>query len=228
MDKKGIALISGILFLAITIAAVVIIYQAGVPVIKRIQAASVVDKTKEAFSQMDSIIQDVASGGKGSQRSVYLTLDFGKLKADSSRDEITWELNTDAPVISPRSIQRIGNIVFGANLGASGTDDGSSYVLENEHLRVKIRKLSPGSPYSTDQLLQEVFSKDLNSAMNATLNITVAGGSASGTGFTTLETPGNNIPYATVYAFMDSGVDYHVNFTLESGADFITIEGGQP
>ncbi|MBI4175710.1 MAG: hypothetical protein HY518_00760 [Candidatus Aenigmarchaeota archaeon] len=229
--EKGIALISGILFLAITITAVVIIYQAGVPVIKKIQAASVVDRTKAAFAQLDSIVQDVASGGKGSQRSIFLSLDFGKLKVDSARDEITWELNTDAPVVTPRSQQKIGNLVFGANLDVSGyneSDGGTEvYVLENARLKVSIRKLDPMTAYSTSQLLFKVHNKDINRDMDAVLDISVDGGSSSGDGFTTLETPGDNLPYATVSAFMDSSsADYYINFTLESGADFLTVEGG--
>ena len=37
---------------------------------------------------------------------------------------------------------------------------------------------------------------------------------------------GYNLPYATVSAFMNSSyLDYYINFTLQSGADFVEIEG---
>jgi len=41
-----------------------------------------------------------------------------------------------------------------------------------------------------------------------------------------MEQTGEDLPYATVSAYMDSNyANYFVNFTLESGADFLTIEG---
>jgi hypothetical protein len=41
-----------------------------------------------------------------------------------------------------------------------------------------------------------------------------------------LEQTGTDLPYATVSAYMNSAyANYFLNFTLESGADFITIEG---
>ena len=63
--------------------------------------------------------------------------------------------------------------------------------------------------------------------MDATLEISVDDSSATGSGYTQLERYGNALPYGMVIAYMDSpGYDYFVNFTLESGADFITISGG--
>ena len=62
--------------------------------------------------------------------------------------------------------------------------------------------------------------------MDATLEITIDDGSGTGNGYTMLEKTGNALPYGMVSAYMDSTQDYFINFTLGSGADFLTIEGG--
>jgi MFS superfamily sulfate permease-like transporter len=69
---KAIALISAVIFIGLTLAAATIIYNAGMPVVTRMQNAASVEKMKGVFSETDMIVEDVASEGNGSKRTVSL------------------------------------------------------------------------------------------------------------------------------------------------------------
>jgi hypothetical protein len=81
---KAIALISAIIFIGLTLAVVVIVYNAGMPVVLRMQHAATVERMKGVFSEMDNIIEDVASEGNGSKRTVSLRFDVGRLTVNGS------------------------------------------------------------------------------------------------------------------------------------------------
>lgn len=237
--KRGITILSGIIFIALTISATVIVYEAGMPVVKRMQAAAILEKMKDTFTELDRIVRQVASEGLGSKRTVYLSIDTGKLTVNGTEDTIIWEFDTDAFILSPRTSQRFGNIEIGSNMKTRAyqgnytltTPEIPCYIMENEHLKVYIRRIgsisSPAS-YSTNQLAVAIYQKDRGVWLNNTgfLEILLddADSSKSGTGYTVLERTGNHLPYATVTARMNSTyAPYWINFTLESGTDFLEI-----
>jgi len=237
---KGISILSGVIFLAITITAVFLIYQSGVPVIRKMQAASAVDRMKDVFVELDDIIKQTASEGRGSKRTFQLRVDPGRVIVNKTEDAIYWELETDADVVSPRASQRLGNMVIGANMETRvyeenytySAPDTECYVMENEHLKVFIKKIgSSGSyeGYDTSDLLVAVYNKNMKKWLNDSglldISVDFNESSKTGTGYTNPSESGYNLPYGKVFAFMDSVyIDYYVNFTLESGADFIEIE----
>jgi hypothetical protein len=242
MDMGGLSIISGVIFIAITISTIAIVYEAGMPVIKKMQASASVEKMKDVFSDLDKVIRDVASEGTGSKRTVYLKIDPGKIVVNDTEDAVYWELDTDAKVIEPRTRQVFGNIVIGANMETSAYQENYSitspqipaYKMENEHLIVYIRKVGSGSTYedfATNNLLLGIYNKDLGAWFNNTnmFDVTVdsQAGSRTANGTTTLMYSGYNLPYATVSALVNSTyMRYSVNFTLESGEDFIRIDAG--
>jgi hypothetical protein len=234
--KKGMSLISGVLFLAITVSAVFIVYEIGVPIINKMQAATFINDMKSTFTELDSEIQDIASEGRGSKRVYYLKIDAGQFMVNSSKDWIEWEYETDASIISPRTAQWIGNVVMGSNLNTKAyvsTHEGESvYVLENEHLKVYINKTGTAaslSQISTNHIVTGIWQKDIGMLIGLeTLNVTLDNNETSeiGSGYTGVQRLGENLPYATAYAYIDSQYeDYFINITLESGADYIIIEG---
>ena len=235
---KAIALISAVIFIGLTLAVAVIVYNAGMPVVLRMQHAAAVEKMKSVFSETDKIIQDVASEGNGSKRTVSLRFDIGKLTVNGSSDRLYWDFDSETVMVSPRTSTSFGNVVFGSELETSAYEGDylgtEAYVLENEHIRAYFRKIgSPSGPqaYSTSQLLLGIYQKDLSQWMPLeSLDISLDGqeSSKSGTGYTILEQAGTDLPYASVSAYMSSSyANYFLNFTLESGTDFLIIEGGE-
>jgi len=230
---RAVTMISAIVFIAITISAMALIYQTGMPIIQRMQSSAALDRMTSAFTDLDGAIQRVASEGNGSRRVFDLDTGEGRLSLDPDNDEISWQFDAENSVLRPRTARYLGNVVSGSNLEASLYEGvhgpGQAYIMENDHLRVYLRKLQPEQAYSTGELLLDVYQKDLSEWLPLDwLNISLDGqaSSMSGTGHTEAERIGINLPRARVTALMDSSyANYSVSFTLESGADFITIEG---
>jgi hypothetical protein len=230
---RAVTLISAIVFIAITISAMALIYQTGLPIIQRMQSSASLDRMTSAFADLDEAVQRVASEGNGSRRVFDLDTGAGRLSLDTENDEISWQLDAENSVLRPRTARYLGNVVSGSNLesslyeGVHGTYQ--AYILENDHIRAYIRKIQPEQAYYTGDLLLDVYQKDLGEWLPLDwLNISLDGqvSSMSGTGHTEAERPGISLPRARVTAFMNSSyANYTVSFTLESGADFITIEG---
>ena len=235
---KGIALISAVIFIGLTLAVAVVVYNAGMPVVQRMQHAAAVERMKGAFSEMDRIIEDVASEGNGSKRTADLRFDIGRLAVNGSSDKAYWDFESESMIASPRTSTGFGNVIFGSKLETiayeSDYQGTAAYVLENEHVKAYFRKI--GSPsvqasYSTSQLVLAVWQKDLNQWMplqSMGIGLDNSPASESGTGYTMLQQTGSDLPYATLSAYMESAyANYFVNFTLESGADFLIIEGSE-
>lgn len=236
---NGVTVISEVLFLAVAAAMVFIIYTMSAPVISSMQASSTFEQTKSLMLDLDRAIQDTASQGKGSRSTLYITTGAGEIVLDEDHDVIKWTLATDAQVISPRSMSRAGNLMIGANLGAMAYENESigAYVLENERLLVHIRKIgSEEAPayYNTSDLLMGIYNKDIGRWMNLSrleISIDDDPSSMNGTGYTQLPEEGYALPRGEVVAAISTSheylPDYTVTFSLESGADFLTIEGAE-
>jgi hypothetical protein len=230
--KKAISILSAVIFVGFTISMIAIVYQTGMPIIERMQSSAAVENIKSSFIELDERIQRAASEANGSKRTLSFRIEPGDLVVDDVNDLVYWVLDTEAPVYSPRTATYYGSMSFGSNLETNtyeenymGTD---SYVLENDHLKVYIKKLGSSTSmvsYETGELLVAIYQKDQDQWMNGKLEIMVDSNSLSGTGYTELRKEGKLLPYGEVVAYMDSVTNYFINFTLESGADFITIEG---
>lgn len=233
---KAVALVSAIVFLAITISAIGLIYATGMPIIERMQEAAAVEGMKNSFVELDKIIQRVASEGNGSRRMVDMEIEVGRIAVDPTQDSVLWGMETENIIVSARSAQNLGNLVFGSNLDTSVAESSyegnDAYRIENDHLIVYVKDI--GFPegqvtYSTEDLIMGIFLKP--SAEWAPLDkvsISLDGDESSmaGTGYTMPRMLGPNQPYGEIKAFMNSSyADYVITITLETGADFITIEG---
>jgi hypothetical protein len=238
---KGINLISAVIFLAFLVVAVTIIYETTAPVIEKMQCSATLNKMKSSMIELDKVIQEVAAGGRGSKRVADFSIDSGKIYASSLSDSIYWEGECNSPVISPRTSQKIGNVVFGSYLETKAYEGvcpycygGSEnvYVLENDHISACFKKLGSVdnmTTCNTSEILISVYQKDEADCMPLSrIEISLDGNESSTTGdcYTEIDTSGYNLPYGQVTLYMESGyIDYYVHFLLESGTDFISIRG---
>jgi hypothetical protein len=230
---KGATLISAIAFIAITVSAMALILNSGLPIIQRMQSSASLDRMTSTFTELDRTIVSVASEGNGSRRVFDMDTGQGRLALDTDSDSIYWQLDSENSVLRPRTARFIGNVASGSNIEASlyeGSHEGfPAFVLENSHLKAFIRKVQPAQSYSTDSLLLGVYQKDLGEWLALDyLGISVDSdpSSESGTGWTEADMLGPSLPRATVIAYISSDyANYSVSFTLESGADFLIVQG---
>lgn len=231
--KKGISLISGIIFLALTITATAIILEGAGPLLKKMQDSASFNSMKETMLELNDVIKQVASEGNGSKRVVYIKPDPGQFNISSQDDVIEWEMETNADIIDSRTLQNYGELYIGSNLGASletttiGSDD--AYLMENERLKVYIKKIGYPSnvSYSNTDIIIDIYNKDIGAWLNSSFEFRIddVAGTTSGTGYTQALTNGTRLPYVVTKAYMNStNAEYDIYFILESGADFLTIE----
>lgn len=232
MAMKGIALISWVIFLLLTIVAVVFIYQAGVPFVSRLQDATIVDQVQGTFIELNKIVEGVATGGKGSKRTITLSVDAGRILVDSASDTIQWLFETNALIVSPRTAQDIGNLRIGEHLTVSAKnmtydprgDNIPAFKLENEHLIVYVKQIGTppigNVPYSTTDIILDLYNKDLQTSLAGSIQIAIDD-DTNAFGFTELLDEGDHLPSATVSIKTPTVIF----LTLEAGADFLIIEG---
>ncbi len=234
---RGLSIITEVVFLAVIISLIFLVYSIATPMIYTMQASSAFDQSKSMMLELDELIQDVAAQGKGGRRSLYVTLGAGTASLDAATDTVRWVLETDAMLASPRSMQQIGNLIVGSNLNAMAYEGNYSgqdaYVLENENLKVFIKKIgSQESPeaYKTSDLLLGVYNKRIMKWMpleRLELSIDGSEESMNGTGYTELVMSGYGLPRAEVTARMNTSYaflsEYTITFGLESGADFLIL-----
>jgi hypothetical protein len=237
---KGISLISGVIFLALTISATVIIYSAAYPLVIQMQDQASFEKMTTTLSELDGVIRAVAAGGPGTKRTVFIDPQPGVLTINDTKETIEWEMETSALFISPRTAQRFGNLIIGSNLETSLLEGNYThtspeipcYIMENSHLKVYVRRIgSESSPVAaaTSNILIAIYNKDLNSWLNnpgfMEFSIDNSYGK-TGQIYTKPETTGYNLPYGSVKVVVDSTyIDYNLSLELPSGADFIEIRG---
>jgi hypothetical protein len=234
---KGLSLISGVLFMAFLIAATGIVYWTAVPTLQKVQCSMVMDKMKSSFVSLDEVIQKVAAEGEGSKRTISLNIDEGEIHFDGDNETIYWEYECSTPIISPRTFQTFGNVIFGANLDAKAYEGvclgQAAFILENEHLIACLKKIGSegnNTRYNISEVLLSLYQKDTGQTLPLEyLEITLDNNqtSSTGVGYTHLSKTGYHLPYGEVTAYMESdyGITYSVKLILESGEDFLTIKG---
>lgn len=211
------------LYILIAAIAVVLILDAGVPLLQEMRDKSTFAKTRDTMLSLDQHIKDVASEGEGSQRVIPLEVRDGYFRVENNM--IEWELESEARLLEPRSKLDYGNLIISSNIDVDSYDYGGYYLLENAYIRVNISAMT-NSTNTTSNLITSVFLKSSNKTIpgNFTFMIGEDESTASGVLSTSLTPQGNNTntDFASVIVSVDSTIDYELVLTLESQADFIT------
>ncbi len=228
--RKGISpLFAGVLYFAIAIAGVTIVVQTGAPALANMKDVAAIDQAKDSLSNLDKIISLVAEEGRGSSRVVPLQIKRGDFVFSADLDTIAYEIDTKADVISPGTQNQVGALIFSSGSSVNVYDNGASWILENEHLRVNLTMAGNSSSYAslnTSGLIEGIYFKDTETPFDGTVEILIDELAAAGigNGYTYAEEIGLNIARGRVIAHMNTTTAfYDVYFTLQSGSDFIDI-----
>ena len=133
-SKATSELLGGVLFLAISLTAVIIVLSVSGPKIDIMKDTIAIEQAKDTLTSLDRIIRDISEQSPGTSRIVPIEIKKGKMIIDGENDQIYYTLDTEADVISPGTKRRIGNLWYESNTNASLREEQGRYVLENEHL----------------------------------------------------------------------------------------------
>lgn len=228
---KGInPLLAAVFYTVIVLTGVSIVLTVGLPALEKARTVSSIEQARVAMSDLDALIREVASEGRGSQRVVTFRVTAGSFRIAPGKAE--WTIQAPPGILDPRSWRKIGNLILGSDTEVDVYEervDGADYfVMENEILRIYIQKLGSGSSINTSKLIYRIENKDLG--VNETEPIIIIPDddwdAATGTGYTSASMLEYGLGTGQVSAYVNSnaGINYRLDFILESGADFLTIK----
>ncbi|MBN2567403.1 hypothetical protein JXB02_04950 [Candidatus Woesearchaeota archaeon] len=225
--KHGQVWVSAILYMLIAAIAIILILDAGLPLLNMMRDKSTYAKAQDTMIGLNKHIEDIAGEGIGSQRVVSVEIEDGELYVEGGR--LTWELETESKILEPRTKIRMGNLVISSNVDVNSYEHGSHYILENSRIRVRLNRFGNQSINLSD-IVEWIFLKETNASVNGTFDFAIGDPSdpANSEGVVTSAmfpaTNQTNADYVSVIYSVDSAnFDYDLEITLESQADFLSI-----
>lgn len=233
VTKKAQIWVSAILYILIITVVMVIVLNAGVPLLKDLQDKSVFARTKNTFLSLNQQISDISEEGVGSQRVVPIEIEKGTLEL--SDGALKWELRTDANILESGQQIELGNLYITSNADVTATSNSNNYTLENTYLKATFHKCETSATCRLNEsmLMQLQFKDPTSSAVVTAANTfkfdfgngaTLSDWNASG--YTWLEDQGSNLGAARVLFYVNNtNASYYtvVEFMMESNRDFMQV-----
>jgi hypothetical protein len=224
MNKKSQIWISAILYVMVAVVIMVLVLEAGLPMIKSLQERNAFARIKDTVTSLDQHIEDIASEGRGSQRVIPVEVIDGELRFEEN--DLRWKLETESKVVEPRTRVEQGNIVIASDVDVSATQTAGFHILQNAYILANFTRYGSETNWTdinTSSLLNYIYFKD-NDKTDGTFSFVVneSTSSSNGTGYTKLENVESGITSGIVRAHINAtSFEYDIVFTLESKADFI-------
>jgi hypothetical protein len=236
--KRSQVWVSAVLYIMITVVAVVIILEAGNPIVNGLKDKTSFSKTKDAMQVLDQYIIDVSEQGPGSQRVVPLEISSGTVYIKN--DSLRWQIETTSKLMEPRTRLDLGNLaVIGSStsesVSAVESPDWCYYIIESSKLRVNItvfgnvsKRMENCSPYvNTSNLINYIVFRENNTASSGKFSFKIGNDLSSGYGIgsTRIFSAGENLASSAVRVYVNSSAyEYSLDFTLDSTSDFIAVK----
>ena len=213
--KKAQIWISATLYTLIIVVAIVIVLSAVVPLINKMKDRAIFQKIKNEIANLDVDIVEIASEGKGSQRTKPIEIQEGMLKVESGK--MYWELRSEAKLLEPRTSLKIGNVFFSSNADVNATIVGAKVILRNSRIHVEFNKSATNiSKIITKMSMDSVNLPNLPGGLKFKLD----GNEPSIISTELIPGEGTSFGRVTLVAHT-SNASVDVEFTLEGGADFL-------
>lgn len=225
--RKAQIWISAVLYALIAVAILVIVLEAGIPLIKGLREKSAFERSRDIMIGLDQQIADIASEGQGSQRAVPIDINMGKM--DIAHQMLRWKIETESEVVAPKTTTEMGNLVISSDVDVAAAEYTNYYIVENSKIWVNFSKNGSENSWAAinaSSLINSIRFKDNNVFINGSFAFSINGSeaSAAGTGYTKLLQSGYNLAAATLLAHINSTTfEYDMEFRVDSKSDFIKI-----
>ncbi len=227
-SKKAAIWISAVLFILIVVSVMLVVLEAGLPLLKNLKSKTSLVKTEDTMQNLNQHISDVASEGLGSQRIIPIEISDGELIVGSG--QIKWKLETDEKLVEPMSYIEKGDLKITTNTDVTAAEKGGSFILENSRILVNFSKVGNATSWAamnSSKIINYATFKAKDDKANGTFNFRIGDSenSSIGTGYTELLDSGESLATSRLLAFVNSTpYSYKIEFTLESNADFLKID----
>jgi len=241
MSKRGQLWISAVLYVLIVVVVIVIVMEALTPVIENLKDKAVFNRVRDTFLSINQYIRDVSSEGKGSQRTIPVEIQKGRLAVEDN--EIKWSLGTESSILEPRTQVELGNLIIVSNGDVDAYEtNASTFVLKNSRVLFEFYKYgsllnftnqtnSSGTivSFTGSTIIKRTSFLRGGNEYNVTPSYSFFVPPDTATtaikGYTLLPRTGSDLGKANVIAHVNStSYEYDLVFTLESQADYLSVE----
>ncbi|MFO8016910.1 MAG: hypothetical protein R6U32_07460 [Candidatus Woesearchaeota archaeon] len=225
-SRKGQIWISAVLYVLMTAVIMVVVLEAGLPVLKEMRDKAVFVQSRDNLISLNQHIKEVGSAGPGSQRTVPLQVQKGHLEV--GKEKLRWYMDTEADIIEPMSKISMGDVKIASDSDVDAHETGGHYILENFYMLAAFNKLGNASSYeniSSDSIIDYMQFKGTGAIANGTFDLSVDDEMVSGEGYTSINDKGYDQGRASVTAFVNttSGTNYTIIFTMHGNSDYMTV-----
>jgi hypothetical protein len=230
MFRKAEVWVSAILYIMIITVVLVIVLNAGVPMLEEMKDKTVFTRSKNTFLALNEQIIDVSEEGTGSQRVVPIEIEKGSLELNDGA--LKWNMRTDAKILESGQQIELGNLYITSNADVSARSYTSNYTLENTYLTAGFTKCEDRSVCTFNQtgMLKTLIFKNTETGTQTTASqlfqVDFGSGSWSYPGYSVLQDSGTDLGAARVlYYINNTNASYYtiIEFSLETNRDFIEV-----
>jgi hypothetical protein len=225
--------VSAILYILVITIVMVLVLNAGVPVLKGLQDKAAFTRSKNTFLSLNQQISDISEEGIGSQRVVPVEIDEGTLELRDG--SLRWSLRTDAKILESGQQIELGNLYITSNADVSATSYSGNYTLENTYLRAAFYRCEDPDTCVFNRSAMLMDKNPIFKDHEAGTETAAAsqfefdfGGAAdwSYPGYSVLEDEGSSLGEARVlYYINNTNSTYYtvIEFNLQSNRDFMEV-----
>jgi hypothetical protein len=225
-SRKSQIWISAVLYVLIISVIMVIVLEAGVPIMNNLRDKSVFVQTRDNFINLDMHIKEIGSAGPGSQRVVPIEIKKGELALANS--QLEWTMDTKASIIQPRTSLSLGNVRIGSDSDVNAYSNSTDLVLENYYLKAVFNRVGNESNFGTinsTSLLKSIENVKTGTATSGEFSFLIDDISVESDGYSKISQQGYNLGSATVifHINMSGGAVHDLSFTLDSRSDYLKV-----
>lgn len=221
VNRKSQVFVSAVLYLLITGIVMVLLLEAGIPVLEKARDKAIFDREQDQFLNLNQHIKDVASEGQGSKRIIPVQVEKGNLEVEGN--SLKWSMLTDARIIEPRTHISFGDLKVVSEFDVSATEYNNSYIIENSYIRVNFSKCeTDNNCTSVSDIINAISIKD-GTLSSGDFSFYLSNSTFNGTGSTHLLKEGTLLDSSTVVVDLALN-NYDLHFTLRSKEDFLIVE----
>jgi hypothetical protein len=238
MLKKGVSpLISMVIVVLLSTVAITLVLTIIIPTINRAKETATINEATQNMRTIDNTIRQIAEGGVGSQTSLQLKNSDGEYRVNQKANSMDYIYYVKYGVVSPGTFRQEGSLMLACGVSAKASEydldgDGSSeLVLENEILRVGLLRngtASSQTTINTSSIVKILNLKETNANVtpaDSSIVLDEFADTSYGTGYSEVIRTGDHLSKAeAVFHINTTNIYYDIVYTLQSGADFITVK----
>ena len=232
MNLKAQIWVSAILYILIITVVMVLVLNAGVPILQDLQDKTVFTRSKNTFLALNQHISEVSEEGIGSQRVVPVEVEKGYLELKDGA--LKWDLKTNARILESGQQIELGNLYISSNADVDSTEYANNYTLENTYLRAAFHKCEDSTTcfFNESGMImdkQPIFKNPETGVDTSALQqfeVFFGSGSWNYSGYSSLEDEGSSLGDARVLYYINNTNASHytvIEFSLKSNRDFIEV-----